>query len=151
LRSRPCGEGRYEHLWCRSPIADRGVWPDGVVVPPPALDDDLRLPQRVEDFPVEQLVAQASVEALDEAVLPWAASFNVGGPCTDGSDPVLHGFGDELGSVVGADVFRDATQDEEIDIRSITSMDLSLRATRIARHSWVNSSMMLSMRILRPS
>ena len=33
---------------------------------------------------------------------------------------------------------------------SITSIDLSLRATRIARHSWVNSSMMLSMRILRP-
>ena len=30
----------------------------------------------------------------------------------------------------------------------MTSIDFSLRATRIARHSWVNSSMMLSMRIL---
>jgi hypothetical protein len=32
-------------------------------VPPPTLDDDLGLAQSVEDFAVEQLVAQASVEA----------------------------------------------------------------------------------------
>jgi hypothetical protein len=42
-------------------------------VPPPALDDDLGLAESVEDFAVEQLVAQASVEALDVAVLPGAA------------------------------------------------------------------------------
>src|SRR5437763_2301763 len=34
---------------------------------------------------------------------------------------------------------------------SMTSIDLSRRDTRMARHSWVNSSMMLSMRNLRPS
>ena len=53
---------------------------------------------------VEEFVAQARIEALDEAVLPWAASLDVGGPCAHGSDPVLHGFGDELGSIVGTDV-----------------------------------------------
>src|SRR5262249_51321748 len=37
------------------------------------------------------------------------------------------------------------------DRRSITSIALSLRATRIARHSWVNSSSTLSIRYLRPS
>src|ERR1700738_3386917 len=37
------------------------------------------------------------------------------------------------------------------DNRSMTSIDLSRRDTRMARHSWVNSSMMLSMRNLRPS
>src|SRR5215472_2281323 len=36
------------------------------------------------------------------------------------------------------------------DRTSITSIALSLRATRIARHSWVNSSSTLSIRYLRP-
>jgi hypothetical protein len=39
---------------------------DSVVVPPPAFDDDLGLAQRVENL----AVAQACIEALDEAVLP---------------------------------------------------------------------------------
>ena len=52
------------------PIAERAVRPDGVVVFAPALDQDLRLQQRVEDFAVEQLVAQLAVEALAVAVLP---------------------------------------------------------------------------------
>jgi hypothetical protein len=30
---------------------------DGVVVPPPALDQDLRLPQAIEDLSVQQFVA----------------------------------------------------------------------------------------------
>jgi hypothetical protein len=33
---------------------------DRVVVSPPAFDDDLRLLQRVEDFAIEQFVAQAT-------------------------------------------------------------------------------------------
>src|SRR6266540_445917 len=37
------------------------------------------------------------------------------------------------------------------DRTSITSIALSLRATRIAKHSWVNSSSTLSIRYLRPS
>ena len=61
--------------------------PDRVVVPPPTLDDDLGLAQSVEDFAVEQLVAQASVEALDVAVLPGAAPLDVGGLGTDNRDP----------------------------------------------------------------
>ena len=50
-----------------------------VVGAPPALDDDLRLAQAVEDLAVEQLVAEPGVEALDEAVLPRAAWRDVGG------------------------------------------------------------------------
>src|ERR1700748_3402666 len=37
------------------------------------------------------------------------------------------------------------------DRTSITSTALSLRPTRIAKHSWVNSSSTLSIRYLRPS
>jgi hypothetical protein len=46
---------------------------------PPALDDDLGFAKRVEDFAVEQLVAQASIEALDVAILPWTAPLDVSG------------------------------------------------------------------------
>ncbi len=70
LRSRPCGECRHEHLRGGRLVADRGVRPDGVVVPSPALDDDLGLAQRVKDLSVEQFVAQACIEAPDEPVLP---------------------------------------------------------------------------------
>ena len=70
LRSRPCGHGRDEDLRCWWLVSERSVRAHGVVVPPPALDDDLRLGERVEDFPIEQFVAKPGVEALDEAVLP---------------------------------------------------------------------------------
>jgi hypothetical protein len=43
----------------------RDVRPSRVVAAPPALDDDLGLAESVEDFAVEQLIAQASVGALD--------------------------------------------------------------------------------------
>jgi len=76
----------------------------GVVMPAPAFHDDPGLLERVEDLAVEKLVAQTGVEALDVAVLPWAAGSDVGGLRPDSGDPVLHGRGDELRAVVGADV-----------------------------------------------
>ena len=59
-RSRPRGEYRDEDLWCRRPVAERGVRSDGVVVAPPALDDDLGFTQRVEDLAVEQFVTKTT-------------------------------------------------------------------------------------------
>ena len=53
----------------------------------PALDDDLGFAQTVEDLAVEQLIAKASVEAFDVAVLPRTASLNVSGLDADSSDP----------------------------------------------------------------
>ena len=88
--------------------------PDRVVVASPALDDDLGLAQTVEDLAVEQLIAKAGVEALDVAVLPSAAPFDVSGLGADSCDPFLHGLGDELRSVVGPDVAGNATHDEEV-------------------------------------
>ena len=38
--------------------------PDGIIVFPPLLDDDLRLLQAVEDFSVQQLIAELAIEAL---------------------------------------------------------------------------------------
>jgi len=54
----------------------------------PALDQDDRFLQRVEDLPVEQLVPQLAVEALIVAVLPWRARLDVEGLHTDPTEPV---------------------------------------------------------------
>ena len=85
-----------------------------VVVMPPAFDHNLGLAQTVEDLPVEQLVPQPGIEALDEAVLPWATRGDVGGLGTHRRDPCLDRLGHELRPVVGADVARHAAQDEEV-------------------------------------
>src|SRR4028118_2163606 len=59
-RSRPCGKGWHEHLRSGWPVAQRGMRPDRIEVPSPALDDDLSLPQGVEDLPIQQLVPEAT-------------------------------------------------------------------------------------------
>ena len=46
------------------------MWPDGVVVPAPALDQHLCLAKRGEDLAVEQLVPELGVEALAIPILP---------------------------------------------------------------------------------
>ena len=127
------------------------MWADGIVVTSPALDHDLSLLQRVEDLPVQQLVAQAGVEALDVAVLPRAAGRDVGRLGTDGGDPFLHGLGDELGPLSERMCPGTPRRMNRSDSTSITSMAFSLRATRIARLSCVNSSSTLSMRYFLPS
>jgi hypothetical protein len=49
---------------------------NGVVVMPPAFDDDLSFPQRVEDFAVEQFVTQAT------SVTPiWRIASAMSWPC----------------------------------------------------------------------
>jgi hypothetical protein len=78
--------------------------PHGIVVAPPAFDDNLGLGERVEDLAIEQLIAQTRIEGLDEAILPWAARRNVGGSRPDSGNPFLHGLGDELRAIVGTNV-----------------------------------------------
>lgn len=58
-RRRPRGERGHEDLRRRRPVAQRCVGSDGIVMASPALDDNLRLTQRVEDLAIEQLVTQA--------------------------------------------------------------------------------------------
>ena len=52
------------------PISQRAVRPDGVVVDAPLLDQDLGIPQAVEDFTIQQFVPEPGVEAFAVAVLP---------------------------------------------------------------------------------
>ena len=70
----------------------------------PALDDDLGLFERVEDFAIEQFVAELGVEPLAIAVLPGTAGHDVGGAGPNSCDPLSHRPGDELRAVVGTNV-----------------------------------------------
>lgn len=87
---------------------------DRVVVAAPSLDDDPGLLQSVEDLAIEQFIAQAGVEALNVAVLPGTARRDIGCLCTDRGDPVLDRLYNELRAIVGTDIARNASQDEEI-------------------------------------
>ena len=73
---------------------------DRIVMLAPSFDDDLRLLKRVEDFAIEELIAQLGVEALAIAILPRAAGHDVSGPGANGSNPVPDGLGDELRAIV---------------------------------------------------
>ena len=83
--------------------------PDCVEVAPPTFDDDLGLTQRVEYFTIEQFISQACVEALDVTILSGAGSLG-----SDRCDPLLNSLGHKLRPIVGPDVARDATKDEEV-------------------------------------
>jgi hypothetical protein len=76
------------------------VRPHGVVVAPPALNDDLSLLERIEDLAIEQLISKPRIEALDEPVLPGAARGDVSRLGSHSRHPVLDGFGCELRAVV---------------------------------------------------
>ena len=112
----------------------RCMWPYGIVVAPRALDDDLSLRQCVEDLSIEQFVTQTSIKALDVSVLPGAAGLDVGGLGTDSFDPLLHRLGHELRTIIGADVTRDATQDEQVGqhVDHVDSLELAVDTDRQA-------------------
>ena len=76
------------------------------VVATPALDDRLCFPKGVGDLAIQRFIPEPGVEGLDVAVLPRATRGDVGGPRANSADAVLHGLGDELRPVVGADVAR---------------------------------------------
>src|SRR5437762_2828393 len=103
--------------------------PHGVVVTTPAFDDDLRFPQRVEDLAIEQLVAQPGIKTLDEPVLPRTARRDVGGLCSDGTDPLLHRLGNELRAIIGTNMPGTPRRMNRSESTSITSIDLSRRDT----------------------
>ena len=67
--------------------------PDRVVVLAPLLNDDLGFLETVEDLPVEQFVAEFSVEAFAIAILPRASGLDVEGLGTDVCQPDANDLG----------------------------------------------------------
>ena len=80
------------------------------------------------------------LEGERNAIQSAFARIGVGGLSTHSRDPGLYGLGDELWSVVGADVaWHPLAEMNRSESTSMTSIAFSLRATRMARHSRVNS------------
>lgn len=73
---------------------------DGVIVLTPASDQDLRLLQRVEDFPVEQFIAQLAVEVLAVVVLPKLSRFDIERLDADPAKPVSNGDSGKFDAIV---------------------------------------------------
>src|SRR5215208_96417 len=81
-------------------IAKRRVWALGVVVIAPAFDDDLGLLQAVEDFAIEALVPEFSVEGLAIAILPGRARLDVKALRSQAGQPLPEHLCDHLGAVI---------------------------------------------------
>ncbi len=84
----------------RRQITERAVRPLGVVVAPPFLELDPRLGERGEQRFVQELIAQAAIEAFDESILLRLAWIDVV-PCeTEALRPAEHRQAVELGAIV---------------------------------------------------
>jgi len=68
---------------CGLLVTRRAVRPHHAVVPSPALDQNLRLPQRVKELPVEQFVPEIPVERLQVPAVPGAPPLDVQRPDAD--------------------------------------------------------------------
>src|SRR3954453_15357029 len=88
--------------------------PPVVVVQAMVFEDDLRLLQRLEYLPVQQLVPQPAVERLAVGVRPRAPRGDVEGLGPTTGQPAPHRLGDELRPVVAADELRLAPDLEEV-------------------------------------
>src|SRR5690554_5054465 len=84
-------------------VPQRAVRSLVVVVLPPVRDQDFRFVQGREELQVQELVAQASVEALVETVLPRRARLDEQGPYSTGRQEAPGGVGDELRAVIATD------------------------------------------------
>src|SRR6516165_986805 len=64
------------HELVRREIAEARMRTHLIVVPPPSLDDDLRLGARTKPFGAQTLVAELAIEALCDAILPRFAGLD---------------------------------------------------------------------------
>ena len=69
-------------------------------MPTPHLDQNLRLAQRVEDFPIQELVSELPIEALDVTILLRASGGDVPGLHIYTIKPITHRMGGELAALV---------------------------------------------------
>lgn len=70
-----------------------------IVKAAPAFHDDPSFGERVENLAVKQLIPDAGIEAFDVAILPRAPRLDVGGPSSNGGDPVLNRLRNELRAI----------------------------------------------------
>lgn len=101
---------------------------------PPAFDNDPGFAQSVEDLAIKQFVPKAGIEALHIAVLPRATRLDVRRLGARSGDPFLKHPGHELGTIIGSDVARNASQDEQVGqhVNDVDRLELAVDADRQA-------------------
>jgi hypothetical protein len=99
---------------CRWPITERRVWSLGVVILAPSFDHNLGPLEAVEDFTVEQLVSEPSVEGFTVTVFPRTARLDEQLLGPELLEPGPDDLGGHLRSIVGANMFRDAPFEHDI-------------------------------------
>jgi len=90
------------------------MWPSGVVMNSPLLDQNPCLVQAVEQFAVQELISEFPVEALTVTVLPRAAGLDIRSPGADALPPVAPALGHELRPVVAANEARDTPLEHHV-------------------------------------
>jgi len=98
----------------RGLVTQRTVWPLGVVFVSPRSRERPGIPDAIEDVHRQELISQAAVEALGIAVLLRTARFDVHGIDSYLPKPPTEGVGNELGTIVAADMPRDAAHRDEL-------------------------------------
>lgn len=74
----------------------KALWGRLVLLFPPVFDDDLSLPQRVEEISVQQFVPEPGIKAFDVSILPWISWFDEGCFRTNRLNPSHDVLGNEL-------------------------------------------------------
>ena len=85
-----------------------------VVVLSPVLDDDFGLGQGFKDLPVQKFAPELAIEALNEAVLPWAPRFDEERLYSQALKPLLDEAAHKLRTVVGTDIVRWSPSDKRL-------------------------------------
>lgn len=116
-------------------VAQAAVRANGIVVPPPGLDQHLGLGEAVEDHLIEQFIAKRPIEALVVVILPWRARRrDIEGRHAGLGKPCLHGGGYKFGAIVGPDRCRRAPALNRSARAASAYSCLSYRATTNERH-----------------
>jgi hypothetical protein len=106
---------------------------DGVVALAPLLDHNLGLNQGVENFAVQQRIAQFAIEGFYIAILLRIARLDIGGLCADGGNPLSQCRRDEFRFIVRAEVCKfEALAADFVDwhcVLSLTMVPFAARAT----------------------
>ena len=99
---------------------------------------------------MEQFVTQLAVERFHVPVLPGTGLLDIQRTDLRMAKPALDLVGNELETIIRADVLRAPRTANRYCSISFTSLALNERATSIARHSRVYSSITFSIRSLPP-
>ena len=117
----------------------------------PQLDEHLCFSQREEDFSVQQFIAQLAVEAFAVAILPWTPRRDVNSLRTEPCQPLP----ELLGTLSGPLSERMCSGMPWVSVKSANTSIASLarmrRATWIAKHWRVYSSIITISLMVRPS